>query len=116
MDIPVGRQVIEGEYESRPLSQIAAANVEPSEPAQSQPAKQTQGEWLSETEAKYKAATSAHEVDAITSSEKVQIALDRFKNGSLARLKAIIQEAEQRWPGGVDVADEDEEERQEMEV
>lgn len=107
MEIPVGRQVIEGEYESKPISQLAAANVEPSV----QPAKQTQGEWLIETEVKYKAATSAHEVDAITASEKVQIALDRFKDGSLARLKAIIQEAEQRWP-----MDDGEEERHEMEV
>lgn len=55
--------------------------------------KQTQGEWLDALERDLGAAESREAVDAIISSDRVQKALDAFKNGAKDRLNAIIKAA-----------------------
>ena len=86
--------------EAQPRDTFAGTTVEGvAEPAVPEPPrKQTVAEWLGGVEAELVAAESAEAVDAIHCREDVQKALDSLRNGALARLKAAIQFALQRYP------------------
>ena len=88
----------------------------PAATAPAAPKKQTTGQWLDDIEREFVAAAETGDiamVDAIANRERVQAALKALTNGALARLQTIILAAQQNCAMP---ADEDEEERQEMEV
>jgi hypothetical protein len=89
-------EVPHGSFEDHRAEAQRRQHDEEVPPPQAAPRKMSQSEWLDKLEADLRAAATEDAVSAIIETEPVKKATAMFKNGSAARLNAMISAAIQR--------------------